>query len=1243
MATRATKSPAKAKASKNTLEEGKREFVLGHPEFSKELEDLAKEIRKIATAAPNEATIATNFELKLYGQMKHRLQVEFEPIKEQSINTKRHIKKGRLDSRIGALVIEYKQKSQMDTAKGQAAAVSQIKNYLEHLHEDFRHGAVGVLTDGWRIKFVSYNEDETFTETAFEDLAGAHLLRIIRGVLSLEKKALTPDNLISGFCKDGDPTPAKRLALALYQALNTHPTGRSSMLFREWQAIFRLAHDDQSKQKAIEERRAALAEALDITIAKGDNETEYKALYAIQTSYAIIVKAIAFKVLSSIRSGGMTATFADLAVGTTESLRSHLDRLESGAIFRQEGFGNLLEGDFFAWYCTKEQWDQPIADAVKSVFAILAEYENHHMFDGGRVQDLFKDLYMAIIPDKVRHSMGEFYTPAWLAEQTILETLGPKPPKKWTALDPCCGSGTFITSLIRMVLEENEGKPNDVRLNEVLARVKGIDLNPLAALTTRINYFINLSHLIGDEDEFDVPVYLGDASYVPKPIQKGKVACLEYVINTEKGPLEVVLPRSAVADVARFSKTMTALETHIQNENEEAVAKEIRAIVAKVDLTPEVEDLIRELATSLVDLQRNKWNGIWARIISNFLTTANLGRFDAIVGNPPWIDWKNLPQGYRERIKQLCIDRRLFSGDGITGGINLNVCALISNVAAQNWLKSEGTIGFLMPENLIFQQSYEGFRRFFLDGNKRLYFQRFVDWNKAGKPFAPVGHRFLGFFIAKAEKDYDKGVPVIQFEKKPNDKDANILPLKNYAHCQRFSEIEHVFERAELVALTTGKSTAFSYATDMTEGRRFALLAGTCPYPGREGVEIFPQELFLLKVNTAKKGRRGNVYLNNYQSDRSKHKVAAGEFLLETDLLYPLVKGTDIERFHVEPSEYVVPFPYDDNARAPIESARLSKIAPNLMSYFNANKSAFEDQTDYNDRIIGEKNKSEFYALARVGMYSYGPHFVAFRDNTKWQAAVVSKMPVPWSEEGKRPVFQNHAVSISQRPDGDFITEDEAHYICAIFNAPVVAQFILKSSDSRTFKIRPPVHVPLFDSANPIHRKLVKLSKQAHADYADVKKMEEHDKALDAAYLELLRESKSGSKKGAALKAGRVAKAARKSPSKSAPKKLVKKVAVKAKKKTASQNDSVAAKPAKRALKMAAKSAVKKAPAKAAKKAAPKKGGAAAKSANVVLKKTAKKSAKKTPANAVKKSAPKKGAAAGKSISRAAKKVSKKR
>jgi type I restriction-modification system DNA methylase subunit len=103
---------------------------------------------------------------------------------------------------------------------------------------------------------------------------------------------------------------------------------------------------------------------------------------------------------------------------------------------------------------------------------------------------------MKIIPDKVRHSLGEFYTPSWLADNLIKESLLLNNTKEnWNALDPCAGSGTFITVLIKYVLIETKDQPNKKRLAAVLNRIKAIDLNPLAVLTCRINYFINIAHL----------------------------------------------------------------------------------------------------------------------------------------------------------------------------------------------------------------------------------------------------------------------------------------------------------------------------------------------------------------------------------------------------------------------------------------------------------------------------------------------------------------------------------------------------------------------------------------------------------------------------------------------------------------------------------------------------------------------------------------------------------------------------
>ena len=73
----------------------------------------------------------------------------------------------------------------------------------------------------------------------------------------------------------------------------------SKMLFHEWKELFRLAHDDKSKQKAIEERRESIGDVLGRELKS--NDEEYMVLYALQTTFAIIVKIIAFKVISKIR------------------------------------------------------------------------------------------------------------------------------------------------------------------------------------------------------------------------------------------------------------------------------------------------------------------------------------------------------------------------------------------------------------------------------------------------------------------------------------------------------------------------------------------------------------------------------------------------------------------------------------------------------------------------------------------------------------------------------------------------------------------------------------------------------------------------------------------------------------------------------------------------------------------------------------------------------------------------------
>lgn len=94
----------------------------------------------------------------------------------------------------------------------------------------------------------------------------------------------------------------------------------------------------------------------------------------------------------------------------------------------------------------------------------------------------------------------------------------------------------------------------------------------------------------------------------------------------------------------------------------------------------------------------------------------------------------------------------------------------------------------------------------------------------------------------------------------------------------------------------------------------------------------------------------------------------------------------------------------------------------------------------------------------------------------------MEKVETPWGEM-KMPKFLSHAVTICERSDGNFIERNEAYYICAILNAPTIEKYIYQSSDMRSFKVRPPLNIPLFNSTNIVHKELACLSIEAHLSF----------------------------------------------------------------------------------------------------------------------------------------------------------------
>jgi len=341
-------------------------------------------------------------------------------------------------------------------------------------------------------------------------------------------------------------------------------------------------------------------------------------------------------------------------------------------------------------------------------------------------------------------------------------------------------------------------------------------------------------------------------------------------------------------------------------------------------------------------------------------------------------------------------------------------------------------------------------------------------------------------------KGTENNVPVIKYSMKPKDRTKPRL-------WQNVQEaLDHLDREERVAGQVVSGSTAFTFAKDSSELASFALIAGDCGYVGREGIEFYPQELLLFRLEQ-RVPVRGKVSLRNIQVTGSKYRVPRDRFQFEPKYLYPLVKGANIKPFYHDYDGIIVPFPYSpEEPNRPVSRDTLYDESPSLLKYYLNYENIIRSQTGYSDKIRGP-NAGEFYGLARTGPYSFANAYVCFRDNTNWCAAVVSQTKMPWGET-KRFVFQNHAVSMCERNSGGFITEDEAHYICAILNTPIVKRFIHLSSDERSFKIRPPVYVPIFDPTNTKHARLSELSRLAHADPDNASKLLPE---MESIYLEL--------------------------------------------------------------------------------------------------------------------------------------------
>lgn len=972
---------------------------------------------------------------------------------------------GRTDFQYGNTIIEYKKFNALKNKQNLAQFQTQIQGYLQ----DKRFNGFemfGFLFDG--VQIFAYIKDKkdniSFDEVNSGSLNARILDHFLQTIFNSGVVSISPNNLKRNFGiidKSGNISKnddVLKLAKYLFNLLcdEKNLQTRTKLLYAEWEKLFRLAENDSGKHKDIAGRRAIFSKIFGELI---DENTEYKAFFALHTTLSIIIKLFLVRIINDLPTNQYKIVLDDLyKTADFKEIKDFFTDIEMGKFFAKIGVINLTDNDFFAWY-VKEKLTQDFKEIVQKIIFKFCLFENIYITKSSVMIDMFRELYLNFIPKCVRHSFGEYYTPYWLAQRTFLCATNFKNDlSNKSFIDPNCGSGTFLSVFFNY---KHKNLTHKIDFKDYTNGIVGIDINPIAVLMARANILIQALKKCDFDitKKYEIPVYLADSLYVPKCVKIDNIICYEYELYTtglqaefNKNSVKITLPKSLVCN-ENFMQIISEIEKYLVKKDKAKALICFEKNCIDIKNSKKLNKIIKALIDELIEFEKKNLNSIWLKIFSNYFKVATFDKFDYIIGNPAWVQWSVLPENYRNNIKANMRMDGLFSQDKNVGGNNLNICALIANKCCERWLKDDGAFCFLMPKSILFNKSFEGFRNLIINGNEKMYFDEILDFSNGGEIFDGVLLDFCAFKITKQPKNTD-AVPFIDYSKKANS--GLIKHNEKWENSQKAFNIKHKFA----LQLKTQINNNFLIVNGLSKASHLKSLIGKCEYQFRKGVSVqYPMRVKFVEISPK---NRNLAVFNPYKKVNSRLKVDTSiKIELELKYIKPFVTAPMLNPKNRWENDYAI-CPYEYATKQPISKDILKTKAPYIYKYLDDIENKLGNGSKFNARV---QNFDEPYGILRMGDYVWSDVFLCIRDNTSLCPTIFTAIKTHWGDEIV-PLFDNHISFISEiyknKKHLRFIDLQEAKYILDKLLNDDAQMIIQNSQDSRSISSRLPIEIKLF-------------------------------------------------------------------------------------------------------------------------------------------------------------------------------------
>jgi hypothetical protein len=397
-------------------------------------------------------------------------------------------------------------------------------------------------------------------------------------------------------------------------------------------------------------------------------------------------------------------------------------------------------------------------------------------------------------------------------------------------------------------------------------------------------------------------------------------------------------------------------------------------------------------------------------------------RFDFVVGNPPWVNWRNLDPTARARLAPLWEQYGLFPHRGLRARLGSgmdDLSALATYIWADRLAVEDGTIALVLPQRLLQSAGGgAGFRRFELPGGRFLRVLSVRDFDSR-QCFAAAATRAAIVVMTVSRRAPIYPVPYLR-----GDRNCEAVPVSD--------------ERGAPWAI-------------VPQGLAESLerMRGSSPYRARVGIHSGGAAgVFWVDVLE----RAGGLSRIANRADAGRRPVKAVEAWVEAPLVRRLLRGRDVKRWKAEPSAHIL-LPYEDRAKA-IAEPELAARYPLAFAYFQRFRDLLEKRAHYCRHFTA---KDAPWSLYNTGPYSFAQYRVVWREQASTLCAAVVTDPGTVADA-------KLTLVACESPE-------EARFLAAVLNSSAARAFV----ESYAVKTQISTHVlrymavPKFRPDEPLH------------------------------------------------------------------------------------------------------------------------------------------------------------------------------